>query len=158
MLAERFFSRLYRADRHLGGGGRRRRLHRPLPLEEAVTERKKEDFLKRPSRRRTQEPVRAKVVPATKSEVDKPVESAQLSEWLYLRPSRSWAKIEPSIGALDLRPYLFVAKDRKDFFGATTILGQLASIVEKLLGPKFAVQGLETELRQLAVRRGRAGP
>ena len=64
---------------------------------------------------------------------------------------RSWAQIEPSIGASDLRPYLFVAKDRKDYFGATTVLGQLASVAEKLLGSKFLVQGLETELRQLAV-------
>jgi hypothetical protein len=52
---------------------------------------------------------------------------------------------------LDLRPYLFVAKDRKDYFGATTVLGQLASVAEKLLGSKFVVQGLEAELRQLAV-------
>jgi hypothetical protein len=64
---------------------------------------------------------------------------------------RSWAKIEPAIGASDLRPYLFVAKDRKDYFGATTVLGQLAGVAEKLLGSKFVVQGFETEVRQLAV-------
>jgi len=78
-------------------------------------------------------------------------ESAQLSEWLSSQAVRSWARVEPSIGATDLRPYLFVAKDRKDYFGPTTALGQLASIAEKLLGSKFAVQGLETELRQLAI-------
>jgi hypothetical protein len=74
-----------------------------------------------------------------------------VTEWLSDPAVRSWAQIEPSIGALDLRPYLFVAKDRKDYFGATTILGKLASIAEKLLGPKFVVQGLESELRQLAI-------
>jgi hypothetical protein len=46
---------------------------------------------------------------------------------------------------------LFVAKDRKDYFGATTVLGQLASVAEKLLGTKLAVQGFEAELRQLVV-------
>ena len=66
---------------------------------------------------------------------------------------RSWAQIEPSIGAIDLRPYLFVTKDRKDYFGATTILGKLASVAEKLLGSKFVVQGFETELRSSPFRR-----
>lgn len=88
---------------------------------------------------------------APKLEVVKPADSAQLSEWTSSPAVRSWAQIEPSIGASDLRPYLFVAKDRKDYFGATTILGQLASVAEKLLGSKFVVQGIETELRQLAV-------
>jgi len=64
---------------------------------------------------------------------------------------RAWAKIEPAIGTTDLRPYLFVGKDRKDYFGATTVLGQVVSIAEKLLGSKFSVQALEPELRQLAL-------
>jgi KAP family P-loop domain len=85
-----------------------------------------------------------------RSESAKPA-SAHLSEWLASEAVRSWARIEPAVGGSDLRPYLFVAKDRKDYFGATTILGQLASVAEKLLGPKFAVQALETELRKLAV-------
>jgi len=86
----------------------------------------------------------------TKAEPAKTV-SAQFSEWLSSEAVRSWARIEPTIGQSDLRPYLFVAKDRKDYFGATTVLGQLASVAEKLLGPKFAVQALETELRKLAL-------
>jgi KAP family P-loop domain len=77
--------------------------------------------------------------------------SVQLSEWISSEFVRAWAKIEPSIGTADLRPYLFVAKDRKDYFGATTVLGQVASIAEKLLGSKFSVLSLETELRQLAL-------
>jgi hypothetical protein len=52
---------------------------------------------------------------------------------------------------LDLRPYLFVAKDRKDYFGATSILGQLASVAEKLLGPKMSVHAYEKDLAQLAL-------
>jgi hypothetical protein len=77
--------------------------------------------------------------------------SVQLSEWLSSEFVRAWAKIEPAIGTADLRPYLFVAKDRKDYFGATTALGQVVTIAEKLLGTKFAVQAFEPELRQLAL-------
>jgi hypothetical protein len=87
--------------------------------------------------------------PAT-AETAKGTDSAQFAEWNSSPAFRDWAKIEPAIGELDLRPYLFVAKDRKDYFGGTTVLGQIASVAEKLLGSKFAVQGLETELRQLA--------
>ena len=90
-----------------------------------------------------------KVVP--KPELVKTADSAQLTEWTSSQAVRSWAKLEPAIGASDLRPYLFVAKDRKDYFGATTVLGQLASVAEKLLGSKFVVQGFESEVRQLAV-------
>lgn len=54
------------------------------------------------------------------------------------------------MGEEDLRPYLFVAKDRKDYFGAASVLGHLTGIVEQLFGGKFAVQGLEADLKRLA--------
>jgi hypothetical protein len=86
-----------------------------------------------------------------KLEMVKPAtESAVLTEWQSSQAVKSWAQITPAIGSLDLRPYLFVAKDRKDYFGATSILGQLASVAEKLFGPKIAVAGMEKELAQLA--------
>jgi hypothetical protein len=53
------------------------------------------------------------------------------------------------LAEVDLRPYLFVTKDRKDYFGAASVLGRLAAVVEKLLGPKLAVQAFEGDLKQL---------
>jgi hypothetical protein len=44
-----------------------------------------------------------------------------------------------------------VTKDRKDFFGAATSLGQVAAVAEKLLGSKLAVQPEEANLRRLAM-------
>jgi hypothetical protein len=76
-------------------------------------------------------------------------ETGLATEWLSSPQIRSWARISPTLGTLDLRPYLFVTKDRKDYFGAASALGHLATVVEKLLGPKLAVQGLEGELRKL---------
>jgi hypothetical protein len=58
--------------------------------------------------------------------------------------------VPTAIGSEDLRPYLFVAKDRKDYFGAASVLGHLATVVEQLFGGKFAVQGLEADLKRLA--------
>lgn len=77
-------------------------------------------------------------------------ESAVLTEWLASRPIRAWARLKPALADVDLRPYLFVTKDRKDYFGAASVLGRLASVVERLLGPKLTVQALESELKQLA--------
>ena len=80
----------------------------------------------------------------------KPPERAALTEWFALQDVLDWARIEPRIGGLDLRPYLFVTKDRKDYFGAATVLGHLASIAEQLFGPKLLVQRLEPDLKRLA--------
>ncbi len=77
-------------------------------------------------------------------------DSGFATEWLSSPQIRNWAQIKPPLEGVDLRPYLFVTKDRKDYFGAASALGHLASVVEKLLGPKLAVQGLEGELKKLA--------
>lgn len=81
--------------------------------------------------------------------IDK-TDSAILAEWLSSNPIKGWAGVLPAIGDEDLRPYLFVAKDRKDYFGASSVLGHLAVVVEQLFGAKFAVQALESDLKRLA--------
>jgi hypothetical protein len=77
-------------------------------------------------------------------------ESALVTEWLASPQARAWARVKPPLAGADLRPYLFVAKDRKDYFGAASVLGHLATVVEQLFGGKFAVQGLEGDLKRLA--------
>ena len=78
-------------------------------------------------------------------------QSTIAKEWVASESAQDWARLRPPLAKLDLRPYLFVAKDRKDYFGAITLLGQIAAIAEKLLGPKIAVQKEEPSLRQLAL-------
>lgn len=75
--------------------------------------------------------------------------SATVSEWISAPPIRTWATVKPLIAEEDLRPYLFVAKDRKDYFGAASVLGHLATVVEQLFGDKFSVLALEEDLRRL---------
>lgn len=82
--------------------------------------------------------------------VREPETSSQLVEWLSSPAVRAWAQVQPAIGRVDLRPYLFVAKDRKDYFGAASVLGHLATVAEQLFGAKFAVQALEPDLKRLA--------
>ena len=80
----------------------------------------------------------------------KTTESALLGEWLSSQAIKAWAGVQTPLGHEDLRPYLFAAKDRKDYFGAASALGHLAAVVEQLLGSKFVVQGLEADLKHLA--------
>ncbi len=84
-------------------------------------------------------------------EVVKSTDSTMLGEWLSSRAIRAWAAVLPAIGAADLRPYLFVTKDRKDYFGAASVLGHLVAVAEQLLGSKFTVQALEADLKRLAL-------
>ena len=76
-------------------------------------------------------------------------ESVVLSEWKSSETVRDWARVQPLLSGIDLRPYLFVTKDKKDYFGPVSVLGHLASVVEKLFGGKMTVQGYEAELKQL---------
>jgi len=77
-------------------------------------------------------------------------DNAVLAEWKLSEAVRSWARLVPKLSGLDLRPYLFVTKDKKDYFGPVSVLGHLAPIVEKLFGGKMSVRNYEAELKQLA--------
>jgi predicted KAP-like P-loop ATPase len=81
--------------------------------------------------------------------LSKVTETALLAEWKAASAITAWAAIKPTMGDIDLRPYLFVTKDRKDYFGPASALGHLAEIAEQLLGPKLSVQALESDLKQL---------
>jgi hypothetical protein len=88
-------------------------------------------------------------VPVSKGKVQKTIEplsaseSAVLAEWKASEAVCDWANLLPKLAGVDLRPYLFVTKDKKDYFGPVSVLGHLAGVVEKLFGGKMAVQGLE---------------
>ncbi|MCW3847363.1 KAP family NTPase [Sphingomonas sp. LB-2] len=144
MLAERFLSRLFdqiasAAARHPEG-----RCEDLAALEAVASEEKTVSKTRRSGPRVTSFEKDAK--PAA---VATETESATLSEWKAADAIRAWASLAPSLADVDLRPYLFVTKDRKDYFGAASVLGRLTAVVEKLLGPKLQVQSFENELKQL---------
>jgi len=72
-------------------------------------------------------------------------------EWELNGDLKKWAVIEPRLSEVDLRPYLFVTKDKRDYFGAVTTLGHLDSVVEQLFGKKLLVQQLEPDLKKITV-------
>lgn len=76
-------------------------------------------------------------------------DNAVLAEWKSSETICDWACLSPNLSGIDLRPYLFVTKDKKDYFGPVSVLGHLAGVVEKLFGGKMTVQSHEAELKQL---------
>jgi hypothetical protein len=70
------------------------------------------------------------------AEVLLPPDSTVLTEWKSSETISDWARLPPKLSGLDLRPYLFVTKDKKDYFGPVSVLGHLAEVVEKLFGGK----------------------
>jgi hypothetical protein len=149
MLAERFLPRLFDQIATVAASSPDGTSPDLAALEAAVTEDGAHPA--KPAEAGAKPKIAAPAKASATHEPAKPAESGLVAEWLLAPAYQSWAHIAPAIGTLDLRPYLFVAKERKDYFGATSILGQLASVAEQLLGPKFAVQAMEPELRKLAV-------
>jgi hypothetical protein len=148
MLAERFLSRLFDQIATVAASSSDGTCVDLAVLEAAVAEPKEQAVSAMLESDEGKSGPRAKG--AAKLGVVKPAESVIVAEWLSSELVKSWARISPAIGKEDLRPYLFVTKDRKDYFGATSILGHLASVAEKLLGPKLAVQAMEKDLTKLA--------
>ena len=143
MLAERFLPRLF-DQLATAAATSPQGVCADLAALEAATE--KEDKTRRAAKGKTASPTKD----TPKLEVVKPVESVLLAEWLSSKSIEAWAKVKPALGDTNLRPYLFVTKDRKDYFGAASVLGHLVHVVEQLLGGKMFVQGMEADLKRLA--------
>jgi hypothetical protein len=56
--------------------------------------------------------------------------------------------MEPTLGQLDLRPYIFVARDKRMLGGAVEV-GGLDGLIDKLLGSGMALRMIEPEVKTL---------
>lgn len=137
MLAERFIPRLFEQIAFVAAVHPQGLCEDLEALEESLTTKVVED------------------APAGKRKAQKSSEPATtpdnvvLAEWKSSDTVCDWARVSPKLSGIDLRPYLFVTKDKKDYFGPVSVLGHLAGVVEKLFGGKMTVQGYEAELKQL---------
>lgn len=131
MLAERFQPRLFeqieRSVASSGGG----LCHELGKLEEMVSSETDEDD-------------------DDDGEVKKTPGEDLVSQWYATDEVLAWARLEPKLGATDLRPYFFITRDRKRSIANITSLGELDGLVQKLLGSATAVTALTTEVRKLS--------
>ena len=68
----------------------------------------------------------------------------ELGEWTL-----QWASLKPSLGNVDLRPYLFISRDRKVLFSSSASLSQMEARVEKLCGGRLEAKIVATEINKL---------
>jgi predicted KAP-like P-loop ATPase len=148
MLAEQFLPRLFEQIAHKAVSSPDGICKELNQLETAATESEE------PKPETTKESGEHAVKPGRKAirsyNSNKESVSTILSEWLENQQFLEWAAIKPSLIGVDLRPYLFVTKDRKNYFGTTTAFGLLATITELLLGPKISIQGREDDIKRLS--------
>lgn len=149
MLAERFLPRLFDQIAAAAAAAPDGKCPDLAALEAAANGKGDDEDVVKPAKTATGKGNEAAKA-APKPVASKTADSALLGEWLSSPTIKAWAAVPTKIGDEDLRPYLFVAKDRKDYFGAASVLGHLAAVVEQLFGGKFAVQGLEGDLKRLA--------
>ena len=76
-------------------------------------------------------------------------EGASLPDWPNLEWAKQWAAIEPQLAEHDLRPYVFVTRDRRSVFGAVASLGELDELVVKLEGSPLQVRHASAEVERL---------
>ncbi|GAA4334854.1 KAP family P-loop domain protein [Flaviaesturariibacter amylovorans] len=80
-----------------------------------------------------------------------PAAGQQLAEWLADPEICKWARLQPALGEVDLRPFLFVAKEKKDYFARGSVLGNLNSLIERMIaGSTMAAKASETEVKSLS--------
>ena len=72
-----------------------------------------------------------------------------LPDWPNLEWAKQWAAIEPPLAEHDLRPYVFVTRDRRSVFGAVASLGKLDELVVKLQGSSLQVKQASAEVARL---------
>ena len=64
----------------------------------------------------------------------------------------NWVKINPTLVDIDLRPYLFITRDRKTSYGVISQLGDLENLADNLLGSSMVVAGLEGKVKELSTQ------
>ncbi|WP_081893152.1 MULTISPECIES: Qat anti-phage system ATPase QatA [unclassified Serratia (in: enterobacteria)] len=78
-------------------------------------------------------------------------EHPDINEWLKNEWVVGWAGIEPTLANEDLRPYVFVTRDKQSTFGVSLTSSHLAPLVDKLMGSRMVVAGTKAELDKLTV-------
>ena len=74
----------------------------------------------------------------------------EVSKWLERDWLKRWLGIEPKIGKLDIRPYVFVARDKRVLTGMLGSSG-LEALITKLGGSRLEVRTAEPEVKMLPI-------
>lgn len=89
--------------------------------------------------------------PAAKSSKNaEPAATLKLAPELATEWAKGWATIEPSLKGVDLRPYVFVTRDKRGYLGGFAAPTHLQALAESLLGLPLSVRSKKPEVGQLS--------
>lgn len=80
---------------------------------------------------------------------DSDVVAQEVADWQKNEWIRGWASMEPALTEIDLRPYVFVTRDKRGTIGGFTNSAHLEGIVERLMGGKLVARGAVAEVAKL---------
>lgn len=139
MLAERFYPDFYEQIARLAA-------NHPDGSPEAV--RTFEQFMRRPAAGEEQDE-RPSGKSARKVATELSPLPPEATEWEKNEWTKGWAAIDPPLTGIDLRPYVFVTRDKRSSLGGLAAASHLEGLVEKLMGPQLMVRGAAAEIVKL---------
>ena len=93
--------------------------------------------------------VRESTASPKEAKKEKLSEAETVSEkWFEKDWIQRWLIIDPALGEIDLRPYVFVARDKRILASAGEV-GNLETLIEKLTGSEMAVRSVEPQVKML---------
>ena len=92
----------------------------------------------------------AKKVGAKNEEVE--VLTQEVADWSKNEWIRGWASMDPTLTDVDLRPYVFVTRDKRGAVGGFAGSAHLESVVERLMGGKLVARGAVAEVAKLSAQ------
>lgn len=84
------------------------------------------------------------------AKVDTDALMTDAAEWAKNEWVRGWASMEPALGEVDLRPYMFVTRDKRGASGGFSGSAHLEAVVERLMGGKMVARGAVAEVAKLS--------
>ena len=72
----------------------------------------------------------------------------EMTNWLERDWLKQWLQLDPKLESEDLRPYVFVARDKRQLTG-DSIQGDLGALASKLCGSRLEIRLAEQEVKEL---------
>ena len=74
---------------------------------------------------------------------------SDIANWIERDWMKRWLTIEPPIGSVDLRPYIFVGRERR-LWEVSSGSGGMEVLITKLCGSQLEIRSVEPDVRRLA--------
>jgi len=75
--------------------------------------------------------------------------SPEMEEWAKNDWVKNWALIEPALAPVDMRPYVFVTRDKRGVLGGLVSASHLEALVDRLMASKLSASGAVADVARL---------